>query len=110
MEDKFVQTIVIDYFVAFGVMLGGCLIGGIGAFIVNEPPVNWVEQLSDKLKIWALVAAIGGTFDTITAIERGFFYESPGDIFKQISFICSAYLGAHSGSILIKWLIGGEIT
>ncbi len=107
--DKFLETVIMDFFIAFGVILGGCLIGGIGAFLAGEPPLHWMWQLADRLKIWALVAAIGGTFDAITAIERGFFSGSHGDIIKQLLFICSAFLGAYIGSVLVKSMIGGQM-
>lgn len=102
-----------NYFIAFcvacGVMLGGCLLGGLGAFLLGQPPMENIKILAGKLKIWALVAAIGGTFDTITAIERGFLGGSPADIVKQLLFILSAFLGAHSGTKMIQWFVGGDI-
>lgn len=101
-----VSMMIIDYFVAFGVLLGGCLIGGLGAFLVGEPPMTWVQNHVDKLKIWALVAAIGGTFDTITAIEKGFFNEYYGEMVKHLLYIGSAFFGAHTASLLIHWMIG----
>lgn len=101
-----IAMMVIDYFVAWGVLLGGALIGGLGAFLVGEPPMNWVHNHVEKLKIWALVTAIGGTFDTITAIEKGFFGEYYGEMVKHFLYIGSAFLGAHSASILINWMIG----
>lgn len=99
----------VAFCVAFGVMLGGCLIGGLGAFLLGQPPMEHIKILAGKLKIWALVAAIGGTFDTITAIERGFLGGSPLDIVKQLLFIFSAFLGAHSGMKMLHWFVGGEL-
>lgn len=112
MNKLFTENLVeyfITFSVAFGVMLGGCLLGGLGAFLFGQPPMDRIENLASKLKIWALVAAIGGTFDAIAAIERGFLGGSPGDIVKQLLFIFSAFLGAHSGTKMIHWFIGGEL-
>jgi len=106
---RFIFTLVVDFFVAFGVILGGCLLGGLGAFLVVQPPMTTMKLLADKLKIWAVVAAIGGSVDTLSAIERGFWDNNHSEILKQLLFIFSAFLGAHTGSLLIKWLIGGEI-
>lgn len=106
---SFMVTIILNFFVAFGVILGGCFLGGLGAFLTGEPPMNWMgEVFAEKLKIWAVVAAIGGTVDTLSAIERGFFDGAHGVIIKHFLFILSAFLGAHAGTQLIKWLIGGE--
>ncbi|HET7658293.1 MAG TPA: YtrH family sporulation protein [Bacillales bacterium] len=105
---EFIQSVVFDFFVAFGVIVGGAIIGGIGAFLVSKPPLTAMWTLAGNLKIWAVVAAIGGTFDTITNLEKGFLYGSPDEIVKQIIVIVSAMTGAHSGTILIQWLTQQE--
>ncbi|GAA0354449.1 YtrH family sporulation protein [Bacillus horti] len=105
----FMVTIILDLFVAFGVLVGGCLIGGLGAFLIGEPPFVIMESLADKIKIWAVVAAIGGTMDTLSAIERGFLSGAHGEIIKHVLFICSAFIGAHLGTIVIKWFVGSEL-
>lgn len=101
---EFLQSVIFDFFVAFGVIVGGAIIGGIGAFFVSKPPLDSMVTLADNLKIWAVVAAIGGTFDTITNLEKGFLFGSPDEIVKQIIVIVSAMTGAHTGYILIQWL------
>jgi hypothetical protein len=103
---NFMATIILDFFVAFGVMIGGCLLGGLGAFLIGHPPLTFMYTLAEKIKIWAVVAAIGGTIDTLTAIERGFISGAPGEIIKHLLFICSAFMGAHLGTMLIKWFVG----
>lgn len=55
--------LVMNFFIAFGVMIGGALIGGIGAFLISKPILSEIYSLSNSLKIWAIVAAIGGSFD-----------------------------------------------
>lgn len=107
---QFIQSVIFDFFVAFGVIVGGAIIGGIGAFLVSKPPLTAMWTLAGNLKIWAVVAAIGGTFDTITNLEKGFLYGSPDEIVKQIIVIISAMTGAHSGTILIQWLTQQEFT
>jgi hypothetical protein len=107
--NKFMETIILDFFVAFGVIIGGCILGGLGAFFVKAPPLVTMDTLSEKLKIWAVVAAIGGTVDTLSLIERGFLSGSHGVIIRQVLFILSAFIGAHAGTLLIKWIVGGEV-
>jgi len=101
-------TIILDFFVAFGVIVGGSFLGGLGAFAAGQSPMQTMMILSDKLKIWAVVAAIGGTVDTLSLIERNFFDGTHSEIIKQILYIFSAFFGAYIGTTLIQWL-GGDI-
>nr|WP_243740072.1 YtrH family sporulation protein [Aureibacillus halotolerans] len=96
------------YFVALGVILGGSFIGGISAFLTGAPPYETIGRLAQSLKIWGMVAAIGGTFDVISTFERGIFYGAPLDIFKQTLLILSAMAGAQSGAKLIQWFTQGS--
>ncbi|WP_096202701.1 YtrH family sporulation protein [Bacillus sp. FJAT-45350] len=104
MSRDFLATLIMDFFVAFGVIIGGAVIGGIGAFLIGNPPLKTMYDLAGSLKIWALVAAIGGTFDAITSLERGLFYGTHDDIFKTLFMIFAALCGAHSGTTIVQWL------
>lgn len=99
--DKFWQTLTITFCVALGVNLGGSLIGALGALLANRPPLKTMVELSGELKIWALVAALGGTFGAIRIFEAGVFGKQFADLGKQLLVICSAFLGAHLG----YWII-----
>ncbi len=103
-DKEFLATLVIDYFVAFGVIIGGTIIGGIGAYLIGKPPLSVMYDLASSLKIWALVAAIGGTFDAISTLERGIFEGTHADIFKTLLMIFAALSGAHTGTVIIQWL------
>ncbi|RBW71635.1 YtrH family sporulation protein [Bacillus taeanensis] len=100
--------LILAFFIAAGAVLGGSIVGGIGAFLVKEPPLETIYDLAKRIKIWALVAAIGGTFDMITNIERGFFYGTPIEVLKQILLVLSAMSGANTGMTLIEWLTQQE--
>jgi hypothetical protein len=104
MEDKFMASLINCFFIAFGVVVGGSIIGGIGAFLAGEPPLTIISRLSRSLKIWAIVAAIGGTFDALNNFQRGLFNGVPLDVFKQILLIISAMGGTQAGSKIIEWL------
>ncbi len=104
MDKDFIMTLVMDYFVAFGVIIGGAIVGGIGAFLIGKPPLSTINELAAGLKIWAMVAAIGGTFDAIYSIERGIYDGSHIDIAKTLFMIFAAVSGAHSGGVVILWL------
>ena len=103
-EIGFFPTFIESYFIALGVILGGSLIGGIAAFLTGQPPLTAVYRLSTDLRIWAIVAAIGGTFDAVYTFERGLFNAETRDIFKQLLVILSALGGAQTGALIINWL------
>ncbi|MCM3759660.1 YtrH family sporulation protein [Alkalihalobacillus oceani] len=107
---ELLATLIIDFFVAFGVLIGGAIIGGIGAFLIGKPPLSVMNDLASSLKIWAIVAAIGGTFDAITTIERGLFNGAHDDIFKTGLMIFAALCGAHSGTLLLQWIVGESLS
>lgn len=107
---EFAGTLIMDFFVAFGVIIGGSLIGGMGAFLIGKPPLSTVHDLAASLKIWALVAAIGGTFDAITSLERGLFYGTHADVYKTIGMMCAALAGANAGTLIIQWITQEQIS
>lgn len=110
MNDAFFPVFLNSFFIALGVLLGGSLIGGISAFFTNQPPITVVKELSDSIRIWAIIAAIGGTFDTVYSLEKGLLNGETKDIIKQILWIISAYSGAHTGSVIINWITQGNIS
>jgi hypothetical protein len=103
-EIGFFPAFIQSYFIALGVLLGGALIGGIASFLTGQPPLTAISRLSSDLRIWAIVAAIGGTFDAVYKFERGIFHAETRDIVKQILFILSALGGAQTGALIINWL------
>ncbi|MDF2963165.1 MAG: sporulation protein [Paenibacillus sp.] len=103
----FLTKCVIDFFVAFGVVLGGTMLAGIASLIIMEPPTTRMLLIAEQIKIWALVAAVGGTIDPIRVIESNLVegYMSPA--IKQILYIVFAFIGAHTGTTLIQWICRG---
>lgn len=100
--------ITFNFFVAFGIVLGGTLFGGVAAFINQQPPFDSMWNWSERLKIWGLVAALGGTFDSFLHIERVFREGDISPVIKQIVFIISAFMGAHTCTTMLKWFLKGE--
>ncbi|MDZ5472496.1 YtrH family sporulation protein [Bacillus sp. 31A1R] len=109
-EQRFFQVFIDSYFIALGVLLGGALIGGLAAFLTGRPPLTEIYRISSSIRIWAIVAAIGGTFDAVYSFERGLFDGETKDIFKQFLLILSALGGAQTGALLITWLTGEHIS
>ncbi|WP_062355139.1 YtrH family sporulation protein [Bacillus kwashiorkori] len=104
MNEAFVPTFVHTFFIALGVILGGSLIGGLAAFLTGNPPLTEISRLSNSLRIWAIVAAIGGTFDAVYSFERGLLQGETLSLVKQVLLILSALGGAQTGSTIITWL------
>lgn len=109
-EERFFSVFIHCYFIAFGVVIGGSVIGSIGAFITGEAPFTAIMRIAKSLQIWAIVASIGGTFDTIANLQRGLIDGSTMDLFKQILFILAAMSGVKTALIIIGWLIQKEVT
>jgi hypothetical protein len=103
---KLIDTLVLNVFISCGVILGGTLVGSLGSVFIGRAPGHSMAELAGKLKIWALVAAMGGTFDTLRAIETGFLGWQLGTVAKQVLLIFSSFLGAHAGYLLLLWLAG----
>lgn len=105
--DVFITKAAFCFFIAFGIVMGGTLLAGLGSVFLMYPPKEKMMQVASNLKIWALVAALGGTIDPIRVIEShiaaGFF--SPA--VHQIGYILFAFLGAHMGTELIQWMNRG---
>jgi uncharacterized membrane protein len=96
-----------DFLVAFGVVLGAALMTGIHSVLTLQSPSLDMLKIASRVKIWAVVVAIGGSIDPFRVIETNFLngYMSPA--IKQIVLMISAFIGAHLGTELIRWISGG---
>ncbi|AST92840.1 YtrH family sporulation protein [Sutcliffiella cohnii] len=103
-KDPFIATLMFSFFIALGVLIGGALIGGFAAFLVGDAPLSRIDRLAGSLKIWAIVAAIGGTFDTFYTLEAGLFNGETKFLVKQLLLIITATGGAQTGALVISWL------
>ncbi len=82
-------------------ILGGTLLGSVSATIFGYGPLRVMAQLAKDLKIWAAVAAIGGSFDSLQALETGILEGQLRLVVKQLGFMVSAFAGAHTGYLII---------
>ena len=106
--DKLFTTAILTFFVSLGVILGGSLFGALGASIVGRPPMNTMLELAEEMKIWALVAALGGAFGVIKAFETGLIGGQPLQLMQQLILVCCAFGGAHSGFVILSFMAGGQ--
>jgi hypothetical protein len=104
MNQPFIPHLFEAYFIALGVLLGGSLIGGLASFLTGQPLLTEIARFSSSIRIWAIIAAIGGTFDTVYSFEKGLLHGETKDIFKQFLLILTAMGGAQTGALLISWL------
>lgn len=100
----FITKLILHYCIAFGVVLGASMLGGISAVLTLQPPTMTMRSISENIKIWAVVAAIGGTIDPIRAIESNILIGHINPAIKQVLLIVSAFLGAYSGTKLVQWI------
>jgi hypothetical protein len=104
----FISNIILDFFIALGLVLGGSTVGALGALITHHPPMDTMLKLAEQLKIWALVAALGGSMDALKIIGDGVWYFKLDPVAKQFSYLVAAFLGCQVGYYLVKWIVTGR--
>ena len=102
------KRILLVFFTALGVVLGGSITGALAATIVGDSPLKIMFELSQELKLWAVITALGGTFTTLRVIEGGVFEGKINLLVKQFILLTAAFLGAQLGLWLISILTGGD--
>jgi hypothetical protein len=106
---NFITKLSLDFLVAFGIVLGACVLAGISAVLTLQPPTLTMRTIADNIKIWAVVAAIGGTIDPFRVIESNILEGRLSPVVEQILYILSAFFGAHAGARLIQWICDGGV-
>lgn len=48
-EAGFMVNFINSYFIALGVLIGGALIGGLGAYLAGEPPLTAITKLANQI-------------------------------------------------------------
>lgn len=102
---SFFHGIIHNFFVAFGVIIGASVFGGVGAILTNHPPLKTMIDISSSIKIWAMAIALGDTFSSYAVIEKGIFEGEIRSIVKQAIFVITALAGANVGYSFIR-LVG----
>lgn len=100
--------IIIVFFISLGVVLGGAIIGSLGATLTTTPPLKEMLKISRDIKLWAIVTAIGGTFSNLKTFEGSLLEGKFIIIIKQFIILTTAFLGAQLGVWLISNLTGGN--
>lgn len=95
------ERFLLIFFTAMGVVLGASLVGSLAAVLTWNMPVKTMTRLAADIKIWAIVAAIGGTFTTLEILQMGLFEGELRAVVKQLLYLVSAFLGAQTGYFII---------
>lgn len=101
---SFFSSLVHNFFISFGVVVGASVFSGIGAIITNHPPMNAMLDVAGSMKIWAIASSLGGTFSSFSVIEKGLFEGEIKSLIKQGLFILIALIGANTGYKFIRLL------
>src|SRR5699024_4121877 len=73
-------------------------------------PLSAIARIAQSLKIWAVVCAIGGTFDAIETFQKGLLAGSTIDLFTQFMLIISAMIGVRTALLFIGWIVNEELS
>ncbi|MBX5437432.1 MAG: YtrH family sporulation protein [Alicyclobacillaceae bacterium] len=105
---SFWTDLVVNFFVALGMVVGGALLGAVGAVLTQQPPMEVMVTLASRLKIWALVSTLGGTMDTLRVIESGVLERQLLPVGRQFALLVAAFLGCQAGFWIVRSLAGGD--
>lgn len=89
------------FFTAMGIVMGGSLVGSLAALFTGEPPFLTARKLAEEMKLWAVVAALGGTFTSIELLGSGLFTGQLRPLVKQLLFIIAGVAGAEAAKFLV---------
>lgn len=98
----FFSNLLYSFLIAFGIIIGASIFAGVGAILNNHPPLKTMLDLASSIKIWAVAAALGGTFSSFEIFDKGLFNGEIKSIIKQMIYIFSALSGANLGYGLVK--------
>lgn len=101
---SFYASVIQNFLIAFGVVIGASLFSGLGAVLTNQPPYKVMVEVANSIKIWAIAASLGGTFSSFTVIEKGLFDGEIRTLIKQALFIIISLTGANMGYEFIRLL------
>lgn len=104
---SYLAQLITHFMVAFGVVLGACMLAGIAAVMTLKPPSIVMKDYALNIKIWAVIAAIGGTIDPFRSIENKVIHGQLSPAIQDIIIIITAFLGAQMGAKLILIICGG---
>jgi predicted alpha/beta-fold hydrolase len=104
----FVANIILNFFIALGVVLGGSVFGALAATLTNQPPLKTMITVAENIKIWAVAVALGGTFSSFRVLEQGLFKGEIKSLVRQLLYVFFAMGGAQLGYTILYLLKGRD--
>lgn len=108
MVSEIIKGLLLPFFTAVGVIVGGSLIGGLAALFYPESPFYRMQTLAGDIKLWAIVVVIGGTFPTLRALDSGLFGGEIMHLLRQMALIMAGFAGSQTGYWLVITMTGGR--
>ncbi len=96
----FGAQMILTFCLAFGVVLGGSVLGSLGGLLTGFPG-RTMWRLAGQLKPWAVVAALGEDVAAFWYLEQGILKGQILDLGKQVLLLLAAFAGAQLGAYLI---------
>lgn len=104
----FSDRLIFIFCTALGIILGGSLIGSLSTIITGHEPYATMRKLAEEMKIWAVVAAVGGSFSSFEALGSGLFSGEIRTLSKHFFYVVSSFAGAELAIYLIYNLTGSK--
>ncbi|MBO8126954.1 MAG: hypothetical protein H0Z38_06940 [Firmicutes bacterium] len=98
------RAILLPFGTAFGMIIGAAWLTGLITFLTTGSPIVSMLEVARSLRIWAMAAAMGGTFPLLEALESTF----SGDVYtllRHLGIFTSAALGAWCGWWVLNALL-----
>jgi len=105
---QLVRELLIPFFTALGVVLGGSIVGSFACLFTTGSPFGIMASLAKGIRLWGVVTAMGGSFHTIRIIESGIFRGEPAALLQQFTAILLGLAGASAGCWIILTITGGD--
>jgi len=106
----FFSNIILNFFIALGVVLGGSVFGALAATLTDQPPLKTMITIADNIKIWAVAVALGGTFSSFRVLEQGLFRGEVKTLVRQLLYVFFAMGGAQLGYIILCLIRGRDLS
>lgn len=106
---SFISNIILNFFIALGVILGGSVFGALAAALTGQPPLKTMIDVADSIKIWAIAVALGGTFSSFRVLEQGLFKGEIKSLIRQLLYVFFAMGGAQLGYVILYLINGRDI-
>ncbi|NMP21853.1 YtrH family sporulation protein [Sulfobacillus harzensis] len=90
-------------FLAFGVTVGGGLMGALGHWLAGQSSQADASQIAFRIRIWAVAVAIGGALTALENFERSLSTKALVELAKGGLTLMAAYAGAEFGYLLVRW-------